>query len=141
MEVYRTTAQFDADGLVRATAVRALNRVRDASSGAIFVAALGDGDPQVRLEAAKALANMPTPQRVQLIIWLLDEGCSYRRAKQRLLEVHDVETTIYALSHFFHRFCEPVRLLRIAARLAAKANEAAVKSGKATGAGHAQKGT
>ena len=61
VQVYRTTAQFDGDGLVRATAVRALNRIRDASSDAIFVAALGDGDPQVRLEAAKALANLPTP--------------------------------------------------------------------------------
>ena len=61
VSVYRTTAQFDADGLVRATAVRALNRVRDAEGGAILVAALGDGDAQVRLEAAKALANAPTP--------------------------------------------------------------------------------
>ena len=61
LEVYRTTAQFDADGLVRATAVRAINRARDASAGAILVAALGDGEPRVRLEAAKALCNLPTP--------------------------------------------------------------------------------
>lgn len=61
LEVYRTTAQFDADGLVRATAVRAINRSRDNSAGAILVAALGDGEPRVRLEAAKALCNLPTP--------------------------------------------------------------------------------
>lgn len=60
-DVYRTTAQVDNDGLVRATAVRAINRVRDDESSGVLVAALADGHPQVRLEAAKALANLPTP--------------------------------------------------------------------------------
>ena len=60
-DVYRTTAQVDSDGLVRAMAVRALSRVRDQNSDTVLVAALGDGHPQVRLEAAKALANLPTP--------------------------------------------------------------------------------
>jgi HEAT repeats len=60
-DVYRTTAQIDGDGLVRATAVRAINRVRDEESDAVLVSALADGHPQVRLEAAKALANLPTP--------------------------------------------------------------------------------
>lgn len=61
-DVYRTTAQVDPDGLVRATAIRSLNRVRDTQSGPVFVAALADGHPQVRLEACKALANLPTPE-------------------------------------------------------------------------------
>lgn len=60
--VYRTAAQFDPDGLVRATAVRAINRSRDGTAGTVLVAALSDGEPQVRLEAAKALANLPTPE-------------------------------------------------------------------------------
>lgn len=59
-DVYRTTAQVDPDGLVRATAVRSINRVRDQQSSAILVAALADGHEQVRLEACKALANLPT---------------------------------------------------------------------------------
>src|SRR5690606_20332463 len=46
--------------LVRATALRALNRSRDASASEVFVAALSDVDPGVRLEAAKALVNLPT---------------------------------------------------------------------------------
>lgn len=61
LNVYRTTAQFDPDGLVRATAVRAINRSRDESATGVLVAALGDGEPRVRLEAAKALCNLPTP--------------------------------------------------------------------------------
>lgn len=60
-DVYRTTAQVDPDGLVRATAIRSINRVRDQQSGPVLVAALADGHPQVRLEACKALANLPTP--------------------------------------------------------------------------------
>lgn len=60
-DVYRTTAQFDSDGLVRATAVRAINHARDEQSDATLVAALADGHPQVRLEAAKALGNLPAP--------------------------------------------------------------------------------
>jgi HEAT repeat protein len=61
-DVYRTTAQVDSDGLVRATAIRSINRVRDQQSGAVLVAALADGHPQVRLEACKALANLPTAE-------------------------------------------------------------------------------
>ena len=56
---YRQIATTDPDPLVRATAIRALNRARDAQARPIFIAALGDGTTEVRLEAAKALDNLP----------------------------------------------------------------------------------
>ncbi|MGN6504012.1 MAG: HEAT repeat domain-containing protein, partial [Tepidisphaeraceae bacterium] len=54
-------AEFDDNALVRATAIRALNRSRDAQASGVFVAALDDDSPLVRLEAAKALSNIPNP--------------------------------------------------------------------------------
>jgi HEAT repeats len=59
-DVYKAMGQFDDDASVRAAAVRAINQVRDRTAVGVLVAALADGDPMVRLEAAKALANMPT---------------------------------------------------------------------------------
>jgi hypothetical protein len=61
-DVYKSMAQIDADPLVRATAVRAINRSRDASATPALVQALKDGHPDVRLEAAKALANLPAAE-------------------------------------------------------------------------------
>lgn len=58
--VYRTTAAMDADPVVRATAVRAINRSRDHNASSTLLRALDDGSALVRLEAAKALANLPT---------------------------------------------------------------------------------
>jgi hypothetical protein len=58
---YEQIAQYDNDWLVRATAIRALNRSRDQSATPIFIKALSDPNDQVRLEAAKALANVPDP--------------------------------------------------------------------------------
>jgi hypothetical protein len=56
---YRQIATGDADPLVRATAIRALNRARDAQARPIFISALGDASADVRIEAAKALDNLP----------------------------------------------------------------------------------
>jgi hypothetical protein len=56
---YWQIAQGDRDVLVRAAAVRALNRSRDASVTPIAIRSLDDNSPLVRLEAAKALANIP----------------------------------------------------------------------------------
>ncbi|HEX8324839.1 MAG TPA: HEAT repeat domain-containing protein [Tepidisphaeraceae bacterium] len=56
---YGQIARFDSDPTVRASAIRALNRSRDGSASGLFVAALADESPAVRLEAAKALANVP----------------------------------------------------------------------------------
>ena len=54
-------AADDPDFLVRATAIRALNRVRHTGGTKLYIEALADANPLVRLEAAKALANMPNP--------------------------------------------------------------------------------
>lgn len=56
---YRQIAQDDPDPLVRATALRALNRARDPDARPLFIAALRDPNVEVRLEAAKGLAHLP----------------------------------------------------------------------------------
>jgi hypothetical protein len=58
---YRQIAQSDADPTVRAAAVRALNISRDRAAVPVFIAALLDNSPAVRLQAAKALSNIPDP--------------------------------------------------------------------------------
>ncbi|HEX8523085.1 MAG TPA: HEAT repeat domain-containing protein [Tepidisphaeraceae bacterium] len=59
---YKQIAQSDPDFTVRAAAVRALNIARDKSATAVFIGALSDKNDFVRLEAAKALANVPSPE-------------------------------------------------------------------------------
>ena len=56
---YRRLARYDEDYLVRATAIRALNRARDAESAELYIRALADPHALVRLEGCKALKNMP----------------------------------------------------------------------------------
>jgi HEAT repeat protein len=58
---YQQIAQTDRDWLVRASAIRALNRSRDASAVQTFIKALSDENAIVRVEAAKALSNVPDP--------------------------------------------------------------------------------
>jgi HEAT repeats len=65
---YLQLAQNDTDYTVRAIAIRALNRSRDASADPVFVRALSDDQPLVRLEAAKALNRLPDPTAVPLLI-------------------------------------------------------------------------
>jgi hypothetical protein len=62
---YKQIAQNDPDFTVRAAAVRALNRARDGSASNVFIAALNDANDLVRLEAAKALVNLPSPNAVE----------------------------------------------------------------------------
>ena len=58
---YGQLAQMDPDVTVRAAAVRALNASRDRTAIPIFIAALNDKSDLVRLQAAKALSNIPDP--------------------------------------------------------------------------------
>lgn len=67
-ERYKQIARDDPDALVRATAIRALNRSRDASATDVFIDGLSDRDPLVRLEAAKALVNLPDPAATSRLI-------------------------------------------------------------------------
>lgn len=59
------------DYTVRAMAIRALNICRDASATPIFIAGLKDENELVRLESAKALANLPDPAAVPALIDVL----------------------------------------------------------------------
>lgn len=56
---YRQLAENAPDPLLRATAVRAINRSRDAEATATLLAGLEDPSRRVRLEAAKALNRLP----------------------------------------------------------------------------------
>jgi HEAT repeat protein len=65
---YLQIAQLDPNHLVRATAIRALNRSRDDRATAVFIKAMEDVNPLVRQEAAKALANIPDPAAVPALL-------------------------------------------------------------------------
>ncbi len=69
---YQQLAEFDADAGVRATALRALSRSRDASASKVFINGLDDDSGAVRLEAAKALANVPNEQAVPALIKMVN---------------------------------------------------------------------
>src|SRR5439155_25837756 len=75
---YKQIAASDPDWLVRATAIRALNRSRDASATPLFVKALDDPSDQVRLEAAKALVNMPDQKAAPALIRIVDSRTDNR---------------------------------------------------------------
>ena len=61
---YQQIAKNDPDYTVRAAAIRALNISRDQSATPIFITALDDESELVRLEAAKALVNIPDPAAI-----------------------------------------------------------------------------
>ncbi len=64
----------DPDYVVRAYAVRALNRSRDASQPQVFIKALSDKSELVRLEAAKALNNLPNPDAATPLLARLNDA-------------------------------------------------------------------
>jgi hypothetical protein len=69
---YRQIAENDSTPLVRATAIRALNLARDVEATDLYIKALADADPLVRLEGAKALANMPSPEAIDPLLRVLN---------------------------------------------------------------------
>jgi hypothetical protein len=97
---YQQIVQLDSDWLVRATAIRALNRARDASATPIFVQALSDQNQTVRVEAAKALANMPDPSALPVLVRIVGDRNENRDV--RIWSAH-------ALRH--HRTLEVARTL------------------------------
>lgn len=64
---YEQMAKADDERLVKAIAIRALNRSRDRKATAIYIQLLENPSDLVRLEAAKALANMPDPASVDAL--------------------------------------------------------------------------
>ncbi len=69
--LYQQLAQHDPDVTVRAMAIRALNICRDSTATKIFIAGLQDDNEQIRLESAKALANIPDPDAVPVLMDVL----------------------------------------------------------------------
>jgi len=58
----------NSDPTVRAAAIRAMNHSRDRQHTEVFVLAMDDTDTAVRLEAAKALSNLPNDKAVPKLI-------------------------------------------------------------------------
>lgn len=69
---YQQIAKFDSDPTVRAIAIRALNRSRDDRATDVFIEALSDEHWIVRLEAAKALSNVPDPRAIGPLLKVLN---------------------------------------------------------------------
>ncbi len=65
---YSQIAQLDNDPSVRAAAIRALNRSRDGVGIKAFIEGLSDENVGVRLESAKALANIPSFEAVPALM-------------------------------------------------------------------------
>jgi hypothetical protein len=65
---YAILARNGVDFTVRAAGIRALNRCRAKGCTVLFLEALNDDQPLIRLEAADALGNIPDPQAVPLLI-------------------------------------------------------------------------
>jgi hypothetical protein len=75
---YQQIAQLDPDATVRAAAVRALNASRDKSAVPVFLAALTDKSDLVRLQAAKALSNIPDPTAAEPLARVLGNQAETR---------------------------------------------------------------
>jgi hypothetical protein len=69
--LYMHMARDDNDYLVRATAVRALNRSRWKPAEGVFVSALDDPSDLVRLEGCKALVHLPDERAVPGLLKLI----------------------------------------------------------------------
>jgi len=90
---YAQIGRLDNDYLVRATAIRSLNRSRDRSATAValYVRSLEDPNVPVRLEACKALGHMPTEDATEPLL----------RIANRTEEDKDVRiAAIDALRHY-----------------------------------------
>jgi hypothetical protein len=70
-------ASYDSDYTVRAAGIRVLNRCRDAGKTQLYLDGLKEEKPLVRLEAAKALANVPDPQAVEPLLDHLQNDLSH----------------------------------------------------------------
>ncbi|HWE03036.1 MAG TPA: HEAT repeat domain-containing protein [Tepidisphaeraceae bacterium] len=101
----RQIAQFDTDFTVRATAVRTENRARDTRATPIFIADLVDKNEMIRLEAAKALVNVPEPGAAPALIAALtdhEESRDVRVAAADALKHYRTLPVERALSSVLH---------------------------------------
>jgi hypothetical protein len=97
---YAEMARTDDHHIVRAMALRAMNRARMREEGALYAAMLEDKHPLVRLEAAKALANMPEPTAVAGLVRRLqdpEESMDVRVAAADALRLYKTSEAAQAL--------------------------------------------
>jgi hypothetical protein len=86
---YWQIAQGDPDYLVRVAAIRALDRSRSATVTPIATTALDDSNPLLRLEAAKALANIPDAKAIPALIKHMNPIIDVRAESGRLEAVQE----------------------------------------------------
>jgi hypothetical protein len=98
---YWQISQGDPDTLVRAAAIRALNRARDRDAIPVYVKSLDDSNVLVRLEAAKALANIPDESAAPVLLRHLKpevemrvEGAPAGARPERVTENRDVRVAV-----------------------------------------------
>lgn len=90
-DAYATLAASGEVGLVRAVAVRAINRSREVGRTDVLIAALADKSSLVRLEAAKALGNLPDPQAAGPLLQVatdVEQGLDVRLASVEALRYY-----------------------------------------------------
>jgi hypothetical protein len=90
----------DPDYLVRAVAIRALNRARDKDAAPVFLRGLSDKSDVVRLEAVKALNNLPDPAAVPGLLEMVgssQESVDVRIAAAEALRHYKTLETAQAL--------------------------------------------
>ena len=104
-DAYAQLARESPAPLVRATALRALNRSASESHTATYVAGLDDPDALVRLEAAKALAKVPDSAAVAPLLALAVD------------DEQDVDVRIAAVDALRHYAGEPEAVERLVALL------------------------
>ena len=101
---YAILARSGSDFVLRAAAVRALNRCRVPGYTSLFMDDLGDVEPLVRLEAADALTNIPDPQAVPLLILHMTGGEIETDAGAHFIETEDVRIACAEALRNFHSF-------------------------------------
>ncbi|MDB5322372.1 MAG: putative lyase [Phycisphaerales bacterium] len=101
---YWQIAQGDPDYLVRVAAIRALDRARMPTVTPIAIRALDDPNPLLRLEAAKALANVPDEKSVPALIKHMDPIIEQRAEGGRLEQVQETRDVRVASADALRNF-------------------------------------
>jgi xanthine/CO dehydrogenase XdhC/CoxF family maturation factor len=98
-DLWADMAKRDKDYTVRVAGIRALNWSRDDRYTQIFIDALKDDQPLVRMEAAKALANLPNNQASSALMDRLqnDDSRDVRVASADALRCYKTDETAHAL--------------------------------------------
>jgi hypothetical protein len=117
--LYQQIAQHDSDVIVRAMAIRALNICRDASATKIFIAGLKDENEQIRLESAKALANIPDSDAIPGLLEVLGGTRSIMTADGRRTVVAESKDVRIAAADALRQY----RTIDVARQLISYLNE------------------